>query len=530
MARRDERTMIQINWLGIAAAILLLAAGAGAASAYTLTLGNLNLAQTGVPGEIPLTLDSAPDGIAGYSLTFHITDPLEAEIVAVNLPGWAQDPDFFSVTPGTNDVTLVLADVTDAIGPTPVPPAGGFLLGTVVVQGVTPGASTGITVTVNQMDADNGAVVIPSVVAGTIDVVLPPGAISVSSTPVQGAQIYIDDVVVGNAVTNSVIPDVPVGLHRVKVSLAGWAEVTEQTVNVESGVTTPVTFNLVRPVTIIVKTVPSGADIILDGEPAGQTTDTGATFVRPPGMHTVSVSKTGYYGRSGSKNIIPPLTRWTFSWTLPLATNDVSPYGKIVVDSSPQDALIFVDGAYAGVNTRGFVETNPGKYMVYVTLDGYGRPEAQEATVVAQHDTNLMFTLEPALPVTVSVVPRTLNIANKGKFIAFVRLPDGYQAADVDAKSVSCNGAPAERLIRWKATPRVFGAIFSRGKLAGVEPGDPVTFTLLGDIRTGGETVPISGSDAIRVISSSGKAKEDTDGVEKMTDGQIYDKFKPKSL
>jgi hypothetical protein len=530
MAAGEERPMKGWNLAGITAVILVLAACAGGASAYTLKLDNLYLASATDTGNIALWLDKAPDGIAGYSVTFHLSNPGAAVIAGVDLPGWA-DPDFTMVSSGTNDVTLMVADVKDGISPTPTPPAGGFYLGTVKVQGVTKGSSSEITVIVNQMDADNGAVIIPTVTMGIIDVELAPGSIYVTTTGATGAQIYVDDNQVPNAATPFLIPDVPVGNHRVRVSLAGWLPtVTEQTVPVKTEEQATVTFVMARPVTINVRTSPSGAEIVLDGVPiTGQKTP--STFTRPAGVHTVSVSMNGYYGASGSFNIVPP--RWstyTFSFTLTPATNDVSPYGKIAVNSIPQDAMIYLDGAYTGANTPGYIETNPGKHSVFLTLEGYGRSDPQEATVVTHGETDLMFTLKPAIMAKTVVVPRTLNLWSKGKFLAFVRLPEGYRAADVYAGSVFCNGAPAERLIRPKATPRLFAAIFSRAKLVAVEPGSDVVFTVSGDVKAGGKAVPFSASDTIRVISSNGKAKEDTDGAEKMTDTQVLQKFMPKNL
>jgi hypothetical protein len=535
MAQERERPMKGWNLAGITAVILLLAACAAGASAYTLKLDNLYLASATDTGSIPVWLDRAPDGIAGYSITFHLSNPGAVEITGVDIPAWA-DPSFTMVSPGTNDVTLVVADVKDGIVPTQTPPGGGFHLGTVQLAGVTKSSSSEITVIVNQMDADNGAVVIPAVTEGIIDVELDPGSLSVTTTQstgaaLAGAQVSLDGVPVPNAATPVLIPGVPVGDHRVKVSLAGWMPLLEeQVVPVKTGEQANINFVMAKPVTINVKTTPAGADIVLDGVPV-TTTKTPASFVRPAGVHTVSVSMDGFYGASGSFNIVPP--RWstyTFSFTLKPATNDVSPYGKIVVDSAPQDAMIYLDGAYTGANTPGYIETDPGKHPVFVTLEGYGRPDPQEATVVTHGETELMFTLKPAIMAKAVVVPRTLNLGRKGMFLAFVRLPEGYRAADVYAGSVFCNGAPAERLIRPKATPRLFAAIFSRAKLVAVEPGSDVVFTVSGDVKAGGKAVPFSASDTIRVISSNGKAKEDTDGAEKMTDTQVLQKFMPKNL
>ena len=66
---------------------------------------------------------------------------------------------------------------------------------------------------------------------------------------------------------------------------------------------------------------------------------------------------------------------------------------------------------------------------------------------------------------------RILNIARKDAyFLAFVKLTDTSNAADVIASSVTCNGAPVLKLVRSKLFPHSFAAIFSRGKLVKVTP------------------------------------------------------------
>jgi PEGA domain len=532
MVEGGRKTMKTMNLVGIAAVVLFLAAGIGAASAYTLKLGNLYIPTTGGTGEIPLTLDTAPEGIAGYSVTFHLSNPAAAEIRQVKAPKWA-DQSFVSISPGTNDVTLRLADVGDAIPATASPPAGGIALGSVVVLGMTKASSSEITVVVNQMDADNGAVILPAVTEGIVDVESPPGWISVTTTGANGAQINLD----GNPVAGALTPgqvQAPVGSHQVSVSMANYvASPTEQTVDVVSEQMTPVSFSLLRPVTINVRVGPTGIGtmVTLDNDPAlTKPANPTASFTnQPEGSHTVTASATGYYSKTATNSkVIPP--GWSVSLTLTKATNDIPPYGSISVNSVPDGARVSIDGKDAEVTTSAKVEMPPGDHTVSVTLAGYKAPEAKTVTVVSGATVKVDFTLEQALPAKVVILPRTMNIGNKGKFLAFVKLPDQLNAADVDKATVICNGAPAERLIRWKVVPHVFAAIFSRSSLVDKEPGDEVPFTVMGTVKMKGGTKGFSGTDLVRVITNNGKGKEETEGVEQMSDAQILTKFKPSSF
>jgi hypothetical protein len=223
-------------------------------------------------------------------------------------------------------------------------------------------------------------------------------------------------------------------------------------------------------------------------------------------------------------------TDYTFTLTK-IPPNEIElgpPWGTIDVDSTPPGAQVFIDGAAVpGMETPGWTNIEAKRHTVYVTLNDYVTPDPQTVDVVKGNTYYLQFPLQKItnVPVIVKIVPRTLNLASKGVFVAFVTLPSGYKAADVDAKSVFCEGAPALRLVRVKLFPRTFAAIFSREKLVNVKAGDSVPFTVTGIIKD--PSVKFSGTDAIKVISKKNTPKEDIDGVDKMTDEKVFSQFNP---
>jgi PKD repeat protein len=107
------------------------------------------------------------------------------------------------------------------------------------------------------------------------------------------------------------------------------------------------------------------------------------------------------------------------------------------------------------------------------------------------------------IPVTVNIAPNPLYPANDGYYIALITLPDPYQATDIDEKSVSCQGMPADKVTYWQEyMPRTFAALWSSEKLPNVRPRTKVTLTVSGKLTHGSNTYGFSGSDEITVIST----------------------------
>jgi DNA-binding beta-propeller fold protein YncE len=109
------------------------------------------------------------------------------------------------------------------------------------------------------------------------------GSIAVTSTPT-GAGIYLDSADTGMTTVSggTILADKSAGLHTVKVTLAGYQDASQQ-VSVTAGTITPADFQLIKilPETgsIQVASVPSGAEIYLDGKDTGQKTVRAGTML-----------------------------------------------------------------------------------------------------------------------------------------------------------------------------------------------------------------------------------------------------------
>jgi len=288
-------------------------------------------------------------------------------------------------------------------------------------------------------------------------------------------------------------------------------------------------------------TSPAGASIYLDGSSSSSGT---TPFTTPmnlaQGDHRVKVTLSKYYDRSYKVPVTAGQTYTCPTWPLELiptsGTNaDFSPWGGMDIRTDPVGADIWIHkiGDIAPAANQGsapaVLDLSPGDYQVYVTKEGYQQSATQTVKVERSYPKRapvvVDFTLTkiPDISAQVLIVPQPLNIGRTGYFLAFVRLPTGYKAADVNAGSVYCENKQALKLVRINLFPQIFAAVFSRQDLA-VSTGN-IKMTVRGTIRKNGATVPFSGSTNVNVINKKVTTREDVDGVMTMPDTQIFTKF-----
>jgi hypothetical protein len=291
------------------------------------------------------------------------------------------------------------------------------------------------------------------------------------------------------------------------------------------------TFTITVPAakgTLWVNSTPvTGASISLDGIPKSPpyTNTTSFTSISA-GPHTVELSKAGYFTVSGTYSVIKNAITKVILNLVPIG-NAPPPFAKIKFTSTPQGARVFVDGRDTGILTPGMTEIGPGNHQVYVTMDGYKTPAIQIIPTSSPGTVSADFPIQkiPDVAAKVRIVPQSLNIGRKAYFVAFITLPNAYNAADVDSGSVVCEGAPALRLVRIKVFPHVFAAIFRRQDLVDISPGAKVRMNVVGTIKKTGGNVVFRGSDTIKVISTKATAKETTDDALTLNDQMVFTKF-----
>lgn len=257
-----------------------------------------------------------------------------------------------------------------------------------------------------------------------------------------------------------------------------------------------------------------------------------------PGIWDVTLTVTDNYGETGetaTKTVKinvnhPPVanddwydtvfkTPLTISATLGVLANDTD------ADGDPFTA-VWVDGPASGTLTL-----NADGSFTYDPYDDFTGPEDSFTYKVKDdlNDSNVAtVTLNFNAPMTwkVNIVPGMINLKSKGVFIAFITLPQTYNANTVQKETVVCEGAPAIRLIRHAKFPQAFGAIFRTADLnKDVKVGKEVEFTVTGKVESDGQLLDFSGSDKVQVSNHKTKIKDETEKFENQGDKKLFDDY-----
>jgi hypothetical protein len=137
---------------------------AGAATAVTVEMNPATLSlQQGSSATITLTLDSAPDGLAGYRMNISLSNPAFVRITGVSYPSWAM----ISNTTGVPGSAVRISGID--LGKSVEPGAASVPLATITLQGLGAGTCRIIT-SDSRFDADGGAITLADPIEATVTV------------------------------------------------------------------------------------------------------------------------------------------------------------------------------------------------------------------------------------------------------------------------------------------------------------------------------------------------------------------------
>jgi hypothetical protein len=119
------------------------------AAAAEINAGSIALDGAGETASVPITIDEAVAGLAGYTIDISVTNPSVAEIIAVDYPGWASLSQSTSLPAGEVRVKAVDINREVEAGATNIP------IATVTVKGQAPGSTT-FTISPVRISDDNG--------------------------------------------------------------------------------------------------------------------------------------------------------------------------------------------------------------------------------------------------------------------------------------------------------------------------------------------------------------------------------------
>ncbi len=162
--------------------------------------------------------------------------------------------------------------------------------------------------------------------------------------------------------------------HTIRVMLSGY-QVWSNGIYVNPGETKTLTASLIRigPKNgwISVNSIPSGADVYIDGSYRGYTALTTGDLA--PGDHTVELRLSGYQTWKSTSTVTPGGTN-TLSVTM-TKNPQKSTTGDISVNSNPAGASVYLNGNYKGDTQLNdgldIVGLNTGTYTLLLKLTGY---------------------------------------------------------------------------------------------------------------------------------------------------------------
>ena len=146
-----------------------------AASASVLTLESGQVTSIGSTAAVNMTLDTASAGLSGYSINITVDDPSVATITSVSFPVWAVLSDVSTLPSSSCQIKAV------DLGEKVQSGASNIALASITFQGLKAG-STPVTITLNKMNDDPGALIQPAITTGTFTVKVAAGAMTVTKS------------------------------------------------------------------------------------------------------------------------------------------------------------------------------------------------------------------------------------------------------------------------------------------------------------------------------------------------------------
>ena len=186
------------------------------------------------------------------------------------------------------------------------------------------------------------------------------GWINVDGTNVQGAYVYIDSELAGQAPLKNF--PLSSGSHSIRV-LKQMYEAYEAKVTVRDGETTQVTPVLKSDAAEITLVADAGAEIYVNGELKGTGSWKGPMAT---GDYLVECKKKGYASSTDAVTISRDMT------TRIIRLTSLEPSrGILVISSTPMEADVYIDGVHAGKTPQYKTDVPVGTREVKVMMDGY---------------------------------------------------------------------------------------------------------------------------------------------------------------
>jgi serine/threonine-protein kinase len=211
-----------------------------------------------------------------------------------------------------------------------------------------------------------------------------PGVITLDSNP-QGAQVQLDGTTDPSWVTPLTLSGLAAGQHSVTFSKPGFSSDTRTVALASGGKATVITRLVQLSATLVVTSIPPGANVFVDAKNTGKLTPTQVSLDK--GQHVVLVRKSGYIDETTHAQFVIGKTV-NFSPALrPLGNVDgirtvgkmkklfggkeTQGMGTVSIKTQPKGAQIAVNQHMLDKDSPVDFMLDPGNYIVDITMSGY---------------------------------------------------------------------------------------------------------------------------------------------------------------
>ena len=203
----------------------------------------------------------------------------------------------------------------------------------------------------------------------------------------QGGYIFATNTATGGMTQLGTIPlenkEMSSGVYTLRIQKEKYKDYST-TITIEDGKTITIRPSLEANFTQVTLTTNEGADIYVDGNRLGTTRWTGTLEL---GEHSVETRQASHHSAYTNVRITPQSAGQTVTLNNPLPI-----YGSLIVDGSPADVDVYVDGKKVGTSPLFVSELLIGTHTIRLEKNGY---DQQEKTVqIAENQESMLdFTL-----------------------------------------------------------------------------------------------------------------------------------------
>ena len=208
----------------------------------------------------------------------------------------------------------------------------------------------------------------------------------------QGGYVFATNTATGGMIQLGTIPlnnrEMSSGVYTLRVQKEKYKDYST-TITIEEGKITTIRPSLEANFAQVTLKTNEGADIYVDGNRLGTTRWTGTLEL---GEHSVEARQASHHSAYTNVRITPQSAGQTITLNNPLPI-----YGSLIVDGSPADVAVYVDGKKVGTSPLFVSELLIGTHKVRLEKDGY---DQQEKTVqIAENQESMLdFTLAKETP------------------------------------------------------------------------------------------------------------------------------------